>query len=108
MNALRQSTNERHFSIIEMARTGQLLQLHKIDIACTEDIESPAVRTEIAATAITATGNLGFPIFVVENHENDDKAMKHLLDLFDAMRLCGKATSEQVASWRRKLIVEIK
>lgn len=108
MNALRQPTRGLPCSIIDMARNGDLLQLHRINITGADENSSAAMRTEILASTIPAAGNVGFPVFVVQDHVDDDSAMRHLLDLFDAMLQSGNATSNQVAGWRRQLIVEVK
>ncbi len=108
MNTLRQPTQGHPCSIVDMARNGELLQLHRINITGADESGSDRMRTEIVASAISAAGNLGFPIFVVEDHEDDDMAINHLLNLFEAMRLSGKATTNQVAIWRRQLIVAVK
>lgn len=108
MNTLRQPTQGHICSIVDMARRGELLQLHRINLTGADEDDSEKMRTEIIASAISAAGNLGFPIFVVEYHDDDDIAINHLLNLFEAMRSSGKATTDQVANWRRQLIVAVK
>ncbi|MDT4865480.1 hypothetical protein FQZ97_1002820 [compost metagenome] len=93
-------------SILDMARLGQLQRIKRITIEKVND-HTQRTKTEIVATVFYKGYNLEFPVVMIENHPSDELAMSHLLDLFQAMLASGTATREQIAGWRRKLIVRV-
>lgn len=93
-------------SILDMARLGQLQRLKRITIEKVDE-QTDRTKTEIVATVFDTGHNLGFPVVMIEDHPSDELAMSHLLDLFDAMLASGTATREQIAGWRRSLMVRV-
>lgn len=93
-------------SIIDLAKQGQLLRLKRITVEKVDD-ESDRTKTEIIATVFETGQDMGFPVILIEDHPSDEIAMRHLLDLFDAMHASGTASRDQIARWRRSLVVAV-
>ncbi|HCF3827000.1 TPA: hypothetical protein NID16_005279 [Pseudomonas aeruginosa] len=48
-----------------------------------------------------------FPIVMIDHHDDDDEAMRFSVAVFSALKNQGKASSEQVARWRRALFAVV-
>lgn len=74
-----------------------------------EDVEvDGVVHTQTVAIVALDLGKSGpYPIVMIDRHDSDELAMQFSVMTFDAMKRAGRATTEQVARWRRGLFAAV-
>jgi len=83
---------------IRQIRNGDVVRLIRFIVEPTEDDDG--VRTLIIAKG----SNLSrFPLIAALEHVDDQAAMTYALEVFDELKRAGRATSSEVATWRRGL-----
>lgn len=89
---------------IALIQQGQVAHLIRFIVEPTDDGER--VRTLVIGKPMGSRTNR-FPLVSVVEHPDDQSAMDYALRLFSAMKAAGRATSEDVATWRRSLFAVV-
>lgn len=92
--------------LIQMIRNGEIARLRRFVVEPYDDGRTWGIQTVAVATPNEPEGSF-FPVAVVEIHEDDQAAMTYALRVFEALRVAGKATAEDVCRWRRGLFAVV-
>ncbi|WP_432780642.1 hypothetical protein QZH44_29740 (plasmid) [Pseudomonas corrugata] len=92
--------------LIQMIHDGLIRRLKRFVVEPFDDGVTWGIQTVAIAVPENEDGDK-FPIVIVDLHEDDQAAMSFALSVFDALRIAGRATSEDVCQWRRSLFAVV-
>ncbi|WP_137887610.1 hypothetical protein [Pseudomonas sp. 2FE] len=88
--------------LIQMIRAGMVQRLKNFVVEPYDDGLTWGIQTVAIAVPDRKYGD-DFPVVIVDLHEDDKEAMRYSLAVFEALKEAGRATTTQVAKWRRSL-----
>lgn len=92
--------------LIQLIRNGRIIRLIRFIVEPFDDGNSWGIQTVAIARPDSDDGDR-FPIVIVNLHEDDEAAMSFALQIFEELKLAGRASSADVSHWRRTLFTVV-